>query len=76
VRRSRRDAAATLRAGNGDMDMGSVLITYTEASWWSYMALVCRVGHVTGGATDNHFPFSYSESGVSSLNFHLDRERT
>ena len=57
------------------MDMGSVL-TCTKASWWSYMALVCRVGHVTGGATDNHFPFSYSESGVSSLNFHLDRERT
>ena len=31
-----------------------------------------------GGATDNQFPFLYSESesGVSSLNFHLDRERT
>ena len=56
------------------MDMGSVL-TCTKASCWSHIALAYRIGHVSGGATENHFPFSYSESGVSSLNFHLDRER-
>ena len=35
-----------------------------------------RVGNVMGGTTDYRFSFSYSESGVFSLNFHLDRERS
>ena len=51
------------------------LSTCTGTSCWSEMAFAYRVGHVMGGATNNHFPFSNSESGVSSLNFHLDRER-
>ena len=56
------------------MDMGSLLMC-TGASCWSYMALAYRIGHAMGGATDNLFSFSYSESGVLSLNFHPDRER-
>jgi hypothetical protein len=35
------------------------------------MAVVYRVEHVMGGATGYRFSFSYSESGVLSLNFHV-----
>jgi hypothetical protein len=52
--------------------MGS-LLTCTGVSCWSYMALAYRVGPAMGGATDSLFSFSYSESGVLSLNVHLDR---
>ena len=54
--------------------MGS-LLTCTGASCWSDMARWYFVSVFKGGATGNHFPFSYSESGVLSLNFQLDRER-
>ena len=51
------------------------LLACIGASCWSYMALVRRSWAFKGIATVNHFPFSYSESGVLSLNFQLDRER-
>ena len=54
--------------------MGS-LLTCIGASCWSDMARWYFVSVFEGGATGNHLPFSYSESGVLSLNFHLDRER-
>ena len=54
--------------------MGS-LLTCTGASCWSDMARWCFVSVFKGRAIGNHFPFSYSESGVLSLNFQLDRER-
>ena len=54
--------------------MGS-LLTCTGASCWSYAAVACGAVDVMGGATGNYFSYSYSESGVLSLNFHLDRER-
>ena len=56
------------------MDMGS-LLTCTVVSYKSGMSFVFRVRNVKGGGTRYHFSSSYSESGVLSLNFHLDRER-
>ena len=54
--------------------MGS-LLACTGASCWSYAARMCYVYVFWGGAAGSHFPLSYSESGVLSLNFQLDGER-
>ena len=52
------------------------LLTCTGASCYLYTALPGRAGNFVGGATSYHFPSSYSESGVLSLNFQLYRERS